>query len=107
MGKGGIELTFAEPLDRASAEDPEGWAGRQWNYRWTKNYGSKTYKGSNPDQQGEDPVEIESATLRGERTVALAIRDLRPVMTMELSYALQGADGAPIRGKIWLTINEK
>jgi hypothetical protein len=102
VGDGTVELTFAEPLDRAAAEDLEGWAGRQWNYRWTKNYGSKNYKVSNPDQQGEDPVEIEKATLKGDRTVVLSIRDLKPVMTLELSYSL-----GPVRGKIWLTINGK
>lgn len=107
LGEGAVELTFAEPLDRASAEDLEGWAGRQWNYRWTKNYGSKTYKVSQPDQQGEDPVEIGAASLRGERTVALSIRHLKPVMTMELSYSLRGADGTPVRGRLWLTINGK
>jgi len=105
VADGAVELTFAEPLDRASVEDPDGWGGRQWNYKWTKNYGSKNYKVSSPDQQGEDPVDVVTSSLRGDRTVVLSIRDLKPVMSMELTYALRGADGAPIRGKIWLTIN--
>lgn len=102
VADGAVELTFAEPLDRAAAEDLEGWSGRQWNYRWTKNYGSKTYKVSNPDQQGEDPVEIDKATLKGDRTVVLSIRDLKPVMTMEIAFSL-----GSVRGRIWLTLHGK
>jgi hypothetical protein len=99
VADGAVELTFAEPLEKASAEDLDGWGGRQWNYRWTKNYGSKNYKVSAPEQQGEDPVEITKVALRGDRTLVLSIRDLKPVMSMELTYS------TPTRGKIWLTIN--
>jgi len=107
VAEGAVEITFAEPLDRESAEDPEGWSARQWNYKWTKNYGSKNYKVSEPDKQGEDPVDIPKASLRNERTVVLPIRGLKPVMTMEIAFALRGADGAPVKGKLWLTINDK
>jgi glucose/arabinose dehydrogenase len=103
--KDSIELTFTSPLDRGSAEDVESWSIRQWNYRWTGNYGSKAYKPSQPDRQGEDEVEVRKVELRGDRTVVLAIPDLKPVMQMEIGYSLRGADGALIKDRIWLTLN--
>ena len=103
--KDAIELTFTSPIDQATAEDVESWAIRQWNYRWTGNYGSKNYKLSQPEQQGEDPVEVQKVTLRGDRTVVLSIKDLRPVMQMEISYSLKAADGTALKDKVWLTLN--
>jgi glucose/arabinose dehydrogenase len=105
--KDAVELTFTSPLDRESVEDVERWSVRQWNYRWTGNYGSKNYKLSNPEQQGEDPVEVQKVTLRGDRTVLLSIRDLGPVMTMEIGYSVKSADGAPVKDRLWLTINAR
>jgi hypothetical protein len=99
------ELRFTDPLDRTAVEDPESWSLRQWNYRWTATYGSKNHKVSNPDQQGEDGVEVQKVTLRGDRTVVLAIKDLRPVMQMEIAYSLKAADGSPVKDRLWLTIN--
>ncbi|MBV8880522.1 MAG: hypothetical protein JO332_11190 [Planctomycetaceae bacterium] len=102
---GVVELTFPEPLDRTSVEDLEGWSARQWNYRWTEQYGSKNYKVSQPERQGEDEVAIDKVTLRGDRTAVLSIPDLRPVMTMEISYSLAAADARRAAGKLHLTIN--
>jgi glucose/arabinose dehydrogenase len=105
VAKDAIELTFTDPLDRSSVEDAESWSVRQWNYRWTGTYGSKDYKVSKPEQQGQDAVEVQKATLRGDRTVVLSIKDLRPVMQMEIGYSLKASDGSPLKDRLWLTIN--
>lgn len=105
VAKDALELTFPEALDRAAAEDVESWTARQWNYRWTGNYGSKDYRVSEPDRQGADPVEIRSAELRGDRTVVLRIPGPGPVMTMEISFSLKGGDGVAFKNRLWLTIN--
>lgn len=105
VAKDAIELTFTAPLDRESAEDPERWTVRRWNYRWTGTYGSKNYKVSDPEKQGEDDVAVRKATLRGGRTVVLEIPDLKPVMQMEIGYSIQAADGAAVKDRLWLTIN--
>jgi glucose/arabinose dehydrogenase len=100
-----IELTFSDALDPEAAQDLDGWSLRAWNYRWTGNYGSKSYKPSAPGEQGEDPVEVLKAELRGDRTVVLSIPGLRPVMTMEIAYSLKALDGAPLKDRLWMTLN--
>ena len=102
----GIAITFAEPLDKASAEDFGNYAIEQWNYDYHEAYGSKDYKPSQPGQIGHDAVEVESATLLEDgRTVFLAIKDLKPVMQMQLQISLKAADGKPIQSTIFNTIN--
>ena len=56
---------------------------------------------------GEDEVEVLKATLRGDRTVVLALKDLGPVMQMEIAYSLKASDGAPVKDRLWLTINAR
>ena len=56
VGKTKIAITFSEPLDRKSAEDVDNYAGTQWNYKWSGNYGSPHFKPSN-GKKGEDEVD--------------------------------------------------
>lgn len=103
---GELRLTFSDPLDRSYAEDVDNYALKQWNYRWTVNYGSPHVKPSNPRQNGADDVEIESASLAPDgKTVTLKIKDLKPVMQMKIAYNLKAAGGAQVRGVIHNTIN--
>ena len=102
----GLELTFSDPLDRETAEDVESYGIEQWNYRWTKDYGSPDFSLARPDRQGRDEVPLKSATLRPDgRTVHLAIPTLQPVMQMQIHLNLDTADGATIDTPVWLTIN--
>src|SRR5687767_3216270 len=75
----GIRLTFSEPLTRETAEDTGSYALEQWNYKYSKEYGSKEYSALAPDTAGHDAVELASATLENERTIFLRIANLRPV----------------------------
>ncbi|MEK7173833.1 MAG: AAA family ATPase, partial [Patescibacteria group bacterium] len=40
---GEVSITFSEPLDKSLAGDTDNYSVKQWNYRWTVDYGSKDY----------------------------------------------------------------
>lgn len=102
----GIQIAFANPLDAASAGDLQNYAIEQYNYRWTKEYGSADYKVSNPEEKGRDPVEIQAVQLSADRrSVFLQIAGLKPVDQMEITLNLKGEDGSPVIKKITNTIN--
>ncbi len=106
VASNGIRLKFTEPLDAATAGDASNYAIRQWNYRWTKNYGSAHWKVSDPNQEGADTVPVQSATLLpDQRTVFLEIEDLQPVMQMQISWALRDVDGRAFEDDLYATIN--
>jgi hypothetical protein len=103
---GGIELTFSQPLDPQTAEDPGSYGIEQWNYRWSAAYGSPDFSVKEPDKQGHDEVTIASAKLRPDRkTVFLEIPDIRPVMQMQIRANVDAADGTTIDQTIYLTIH--
>ena len=102
----GLSLTFAQPLDRATAEDPGSYAVHQWNYRYAAQYGSKDWSVTNPGKEGRDEVAVKSVRLLPDgKTVFLEVPGLRPVMQMEVKYNLSAADGRPHRSQLWLTLN--
>jgi hypothetical protein len=106
VGKTTVTVTFAEPLDKAAAEDLESWSAERWNYRWTRGYGSKEYSVKNPAKTGHDAVEITAAKVSADnKTVTLTMTDLKPVMQQSLKYDLKSADGAKVRGAIYHTIH--
>ncbi|HVJ69253.1 MAG TPA: hypothetical protein VM510_14800, partial [Caulifigura sp.] len=95
--KNGLTLTFSEPLDPNSAEDPDNYFAEQWNITYRGEYGSPEFKLSNPKEEGRDPVDIESATLLEDgRTVFLEIPEIQPVSQLSLSYTLNAKDGTKL-----------
>ena len=106
--KNGIKLTFSEPLDRNFAEDPENYFVEQWNYRWSKEYGSPDFSVTNPQQQGRDQVSVESATVLDDGcSVFLEMPDRHPVNQISISWLLCGEDGYQFRGTFAHTINSE
>jgi len=104
--KNGIEVTFTDALDEATASDLGNYNVEQWNYKWTSNYGSPEFSVADPDKKGRDKVEVKSARLAADnRTVLLEIPDLKPVMQMRIKYNLKSADGSPVASEIHNTIN--
>jgi hypothetical protein len=104
--KNALTLTFTDALDKAAAEDLSNYALQQWTYRWTKEYGSKHYRPSDPKKEGHDEVEVTAATLSADgKTVTLTVPNLQPVMQMKIQLNLKAADGSPIRHTIHNTIN--
>lgn len=106
VGTDGVRLTFSRPLDRAAAVNAANYQVEQWNYRWSREYGSKRWSVTSPDRTGQDVVLVRAAELLSdERTVRLQLAGLQPVMQMQLSYHLRFADGEPVQGAVWHTIH--
>jgi len=103
---GGLRLRFLEPLDREIAQDGDSWAAEQWNYLYSKEYGSKEWSAVQSNVEGHDAVDIKAIRLSDDgRTATLDIPALRPVMQLRLRYSLRAADGAPVKGEIDGTIH--
>jgi hypothetical protein len=104
VSEGRLSITFTEPLDRASAETPDNYDVRRWNYRRSSRYGSDLFKLDG--EQGTEPVTVLGARLSPDgRTVTLAMKDLQEVDQMQVSLVLQAADGARVVREIFHTVN--
>jgi hypothetical protein len=102
----GITIGFTGPIDTASASDAQNYSIEQWNYRWTKGYGSPDYKVSDPNAKGHDQVEIKSVQVNADKkTVFLEIPGLQPVDQMQIKMNIKAADGSDLPDKITNTIN--
>ena len=103
--KDGVQLTFTNPLDAASATDPQNYDLTRWNYKWTGQYGSDDFKVSD-GTKGKDAVPVEKATLSPDRkTLTLTLPDMQPAMTLRLKFKIQSADGKPVEQEIHSTIH--
>ena len=124
---GGLELRFAEPLDRASATSVSNYRLSKWTYTWNSSYGSKQFFSvDKPGQAGPDPVLVRSATLSSDaRTLLLDIPSLTPGaipripatgtlphqieasigMIVQIDYDIRAADGARLQHLISKTIH--
>jgi len=104
--KGGMDITFANPLDPASVADPENIGAVAFNVVRTKGYGSPEFSIDDPKKQRRDPVEIESAILKADaRTIALEMPHLKPVTNLVLKFNLKAADGTPVVLELDYTLN--
>ena len=102
----GIRVTFTTELDRIAAQDAGSYSFTQWNYRYSRNYGSKDYMPDDPDKEGHESLDIKTAKLLSDhKTVFVEIPGLKPVMQFELKYSLNAADGKSMRSSLWGTIN--
>ena len=102
----GIEISFSDSLDSKTATEVGNWKIEQWNYRWTKEYGSEHYSVSNPDSLEHDSVKIHKIELSPSgRTVYLAIDEIKPVMQMNIKADLKSANGSPLPVDIFNSIN--
>ena len=103
---GGLELTFAAPLDPIFAADADRWGCEAWTYRRTADYGSPELKPSDPEEEGHDEWLVTAADLSDDgRTVRLTIPDLQPVMQYRVHAALRGADGVPTPVDVYGTLH--
>lgn len=87
----GVAIKFTDPLDKDVAENPGNFHVEQWNYLYSKTYGSPEYRVSDPKQEGRDGVRVRSATLLDDRTVFLELKDVKPVNVLAVSCALKSA----------------
>ena len=102
----GLDITFTQPLAKASAEDTENWSVERWDYAWTKEYGSPEFKPGKPGEQGHEDVEVKAATLSADgKTVSLKLAEMKPVMQMKVDLSVETADGTPLELEIFNTVN--
>jgi hypothetical protein len=101
----GVEVQFSAPLD-ASAGDSGNWSAEQWNYKWTGKYGSPEFSPTDPEKKSKEPVEVEKATLSGDKkSVHLQLSNRVPAHTLRLKANAKAADGADVKVQIDQTIN--
>jgi hypothetical protein len=109
----GFDLTFTEPLDRATALQTDNWNLQQWNYSWSSQYGSDLYSvekpGTKTGRKGElkgDALNVNSVWLSEDgRTVRLEIESVRPVMQLAVKASLVTKSGDPLKIEYFGTIN--
>ncbi len=104
--KGGVQLTFTQPLATSSASDVQNFSGKRWNYERAEHYGSPEFSVEPPRKTGRDPLNITGTKLSADgKTLTLEIADLKPVMQQSLKFNLMAADGTPITQEIQHTIH--
>ena len=103
----GVYLTFSEPLDEETAADKESYGIEIWNYLYSPSYGSPEISILNPDRkvemgkQNRAPLPISAVSLSADkRTVFLQVDGMRPVMQMKVTWNVDAADGALVRGEL-------
>lgn len=104
--KNGVELSFTQPLDKASAADLQNFSGKRWNYERAEHYGSHEFSVTEPKKHGRDPISITSSKLSDDgKTLQLAIADFKPVMQEAIKFKLKARDGTPIAQEIQHTVH--
>ena len=106
INKAGVHLSFTQKLDPKTATDPENYAVRRWNYKRTQTYGSPTFKVSDPEQRGNETVDVTSAKLSADgKTITLDVEDLRPCDQQHIRFRITAADGTQINSEVMHTIH--
>ncbi len=101
----GLELKFNFELEPSSASDVASYVGRQWNYHWSRNYGSDQYAPST-DKPGTEPLSIASVKISPDRRgVRLIVPQIQPVNQLQLLLRLGATDGSVFEEEIYWTIN--
>jgi putative heme-binding domain-containing protein len=95
---GAITLTFPEPLDRATATDPEAWTVKTWALERSQHYGSKHL-----DEQARavDAVELSSDGSQ----VTLRVPGFKATWCYAVKWVVKAADGTPLRGALHGTMH--
>ena len=96
--KGGVELTFTEPVDAESAMELKNYQLKTWSLKRTRSYGSKHY------DEASSFVNAVEVSKDGKR-VFMSIPNLKPTWCMEIKYQLKGANGRSFSGTIHNTIH--
>ena len=100
----GVNIAFTSELETASAVDAGNYSVRQWNYKWSADYGSGEYK--TDGSKGMEDVEVKSVKVADDKkSVFLELSGMKQVEQMEIKFNLKSAAGAVIPGRILNTIN--
>ncbi|MDO8349239.1 MAG: hypothetical protein Q7T30_03310 [Planctomycetota bacterium] len=108
----GVYLTFDEPLDAETANDPQSFGVEIWNYLYSPNYGSPEISILHPERKVEqgkpnrDPLPVTATKLAPDgRTVFLAIDGMRPVHQMKITWNVDTKDGRTLKGELHNSIH--
>ncbi|TWU58351.1 Cytochrome c [Rubripirellula reticaptiva] len=107
---GGLELDFNFELDPDSATNVGNYVTSQWDYLWSRNYGSDQYV-PGTDRVGTEVLKIESATVQpikgdsGGWRVRLSTPSIGPVDQLHLVLHLKDINGDAFDEEIYWTIN--
>ena len=105
MKADGFVIGFTTPLDKELAEDPESFAVKACNIRWTHGYGSGEYE-IGDDSKGWTSMPVTGAKLLADgRSIRVKVEGMQPVHMMEISVDLETKDGEEIFGRINNTVH--
>lgn len=101
-----IEIAFDVALKQKEVASLNNWLVQQWNYRWSKDYGSDHFSLKDPNKVGHDDVPVDKVEVSDDgKVVRLFIKDLKPVMQMSIRAKLVADDGHPIELEVFNTIH--
>jgi hypothetical protein len=96
---GEMELTFTEPVEKLTSENPANYSVKTWSLKRSKNYGSKHFNERN--------LEITRATLSPDaKTVHLELANFQPAWSMEIRCKLRSASGELFERTIHSTVHK-
>jgi hypothetical protein len=105
--RNGVEITFTDALDPASAADAANYAVEQWNYKYSGNYGSPDFSVADSAQKRRDKLEVKSARLgRDGKTVFLELSNIQPCDQLRIKATLKAADGTELTPELHATIHK-
>jgi hypothetical protein len=98
----GIRLSFNFAVSKVTRHEIT-----QWNYLWSKNYGSKNYSTGTEWKEGVDQVNVAGVEFSKDRqSFLLGIPELCPVNQMKINVSVEAKDGGNFEEEIYLTINK-
>ncbi|MDA0811444.1 MAG: ThuA domain-containing protein [Verrucomicrobia bacterium] len=101
----GLCIRFSEPLESTSANNVKNYFCQQWNYHYSKAYGSDEYSAIS-DAPGHDTVSIRSVhLLDNDSSLFLEIPEIMPVQQMHVRMKLTSADGTDTARDLYATIH--
>lgn len=103
----GLQIKFATAVDKSIAADVASYEISQWQYRWSKDYGSPEYSIKEPSRIGHDAVTVSRVDVAADgRSVFLHVPDMKPVMQMEIRMNLAPNNGKQETRSIYNTIHK-
>lgn len=104
--EGGLQLHFNFKLDDDLAEDPESYAIKAANIKWSREYGTKEYK-IDGSGEGWSSMEVTGAKLSDDgKSVFITVKDLKPVHELKLDIDVETEDGDEVFFPTWMTIHK-
>jgi len=94
----GVDLTFSDPLERASVIDARSFKVSTWWLTRSARYGSA--------RNDVTPLDISAVSLLADgRTVRLTLPQIKPAWQMEIRYEIKSVNGDAVRGALQNTIH--